>query len=72
MSRNMGIQWAASCLGFIGLALTAAPVIMLVWGQSMRRRSAYSLKKTAEVDSQVSTSVQSIDEGEVGREKGMV
>ncbi len=71
MSRNMGIQWAASCLGFIGLALTAAPVIMLIFGEGMRRRSAYSLKKTAP-DSQVSTSVQSINSEEVSREKGMV
>ncbi|KAI9719637.1 MAG: hypothetical protein M1812_003408 [Candelaria pacifica] len=66
MNRNMGIQWAASCLGFIGLALTLAPVIMLVKGEGMRRRSAYTLK-TVKEEVQSNVSMASCDTMDIQR-----
>ncbi|KAI9769577.1 MAG: hypothetical protein M1835_006693 [Candelina submexicana] len=67
MQRKMGIQWAASCLGFIGLVITLAPVIMLVKGDGMRRRSYYTLKTVkGETQSHVTTASYDSKETVVG------
>lgn len=39
--RNLGFQWASSLLGFIGLLLSLAPVMLLVWGPQIRSRSPF-------------------------------
>lgn len=38
---NLGFQWASSLLGFIGLALTFAPIILVWKGDEIRRRSPF-------------------------------
>jgi MFS family permease len=38
---NLGFQWASSLLGFIGLLVSLAPVMLLVWGPQVRRRSPF-------------------------------
>jgi hypothetical protein len=38
---NLGFPWASSLLGFIGLALTLAPVISILKGETIRARSPF-------------------------------
>ena len=38
---DLGFQWASSLLGFIALALSFAPVILLIKGRDVRRRSLF-------------------------------
>ncbi|KAJ9639541.1 hypothetical protein H2199_006576 [Coniosporium tulheliwenetii] len=38
---NLGFQWASSLLGFIGLVLSLAPVVLLWKGPQIRRRSPF-------------------------------
>jgi len=38
---NLGFQWASSLLGFIGLLLSLAPVMLLLKGTEIRRRSPF-------------------------------
>ncbi|OCK78081.1 MFS general substrate transporter [Lepidopterella palustris CBS 459.81] len=38
---TLGFHWASSLLGFIALALSFAPLILMVFGQSIRRRSIF-------------------------------
>ncbi|KUJ21968.1 MFS general substrate transporter [Mollisia scopiformis] len=38
---NLGFQWASSLLGFIALVLTLAPVILIVKGEEIRKRSPF-------------------------------
>lgn len=39
MYTNLGFQWASSVMGFIFLVLSAAPVVLIVWGRQIRARS---------------------------------
>jgi len=39
--RNLGFQWASSLLGFIGLLLSSAPVMQLLKGPEMGKRSPF-------------------------------
>lgn len=42
MFQKLGVQWAASLLGFLSLALAIIPFVCYRWGAALRRRSAYS------------------------------
>ncbi|KAK3721768.1 hypothetical protein LTR37_002933 [Vermiconidia calcicola] len=44
--RNLSFQWASSLLGFIGLLLSAVPVLLLVKGEAIRARSPFMLDAT--------------------------
>ena len=39
--NNLGFQWASSLLGFIGLALSTVPVVLLLYGPQLRKRSPF-------------------------------
>jgi MFS family permease len=41
MYTNLGFQWASSLLGFIALALSFAPVVLVLKGEAIRRRSPF-------------------------------
>lgn len=43
---NLGFQWASSLLGFIGLALSVVPVILLIKGPDIRARSPFMSEST--------------------------
>jgi len=45
---NLGYHWASSLLGFIGLVLTLAPVILLIKGPEIRRKSPFMSESTYE------------------------
>ena len=38
---GLGERWASATLGFAALALTAAPICLVVWGRKVRDRSAF-------------------------------
>ncbi len=48
--RNLGFQWSGSLIGFIALALTAAPIVLLIKGEEIRARSPFMLDATYEDD----------------------
>lgn len=54
MFTGLGINWAASLLGFVALALTPFPYIFYVYGSKIRRLSkfapAYDLKIREELE----------------------
>ncbi|EON62309.1 hypothetical protein W97_01530 [Coniosporium apollinis CBS 100218] len=37
----LGLQWASSVLGFLALVLSFAPVVLMVWGPQIRKRSPF-------------------------------
>lgn len=41
MYRSLGFQWASSLLGFVALALSFIPLILLRYGQRIRRNSPF-------------------------------
>ncbi|KAH7389845.1 multidrug transporter [Pyrenochaeta sp. MPI-SDFR-AT-0127] len=41
MYQTLGFQWASSLLGFMALALSFIPLILLKYGKSIRRRSPF-------------------------------
>jgi hypothetical protein len=41
MYTNLGFQWASSLLAFVALALSFAPVILVLRGEDIRRRSPF-------------------------------
>lgn len=43
---NLGFQWASSLLGFIGLVLSLAPVLILMRGEDIRKRSPFMREAT--------------------------
>jgi hypothetical protein len=43
---NLGFRWAGTLLGFIGLALSAAPVALLMWGDKARKSSSFMKEAT--------------------------
>lgn len=43
---NLGYGWAGSLLGFIGLALSAVPVVLVIKGPEIRRRSPFMREAT--------------------------
>jgi MFS family permease len=43
---NLGFQWASSLLGFIGLALSVVPVVLLLNGPAIRNRSPFMSEST--------------------------
>lgn len=50
MYTNLGFQWASSLLGFIGLVLTLAPVIILGKGKTLREKSPFMSVSTYDED----------------------
>jgi MFS family permease len=46
--NTLGFGWAGSLLGFVGLALSAVPVVLLFKGQEIRSRSPFMLDSTFE------------------------
>ena len=45
MYEKLGTQWASSLLGFIALALAPIPIILMIYGPELRKRSKYSPNK---------------------------
>ncbi|KAK6600063.1 major facilitator superfamily transporter [Botrytis cinerea] len=43
---NLGFQWASSLLGFVALVLSLAPVLLLVKGEEIRKRSPFMKEAT--------------------------
>lgn len=41
MYTNLGFQWASGLLGFVALALTLAPIVLLFKGQTIRKKSKF-------------------------------
>ena len=41
MYRTLGFQWAGSLLGFLALALSLVPVVLVVYGRSIRSKSPF-------------------------------
>ncbi|KAL0263160.1 hypothetical protein SLS55_002137 [Diplodia seriata] len=50
--NNLGFQWAGSLLGFVGLALSVAPVLLLLKGEEIRRRSPFMREATFDAEEQ--------------------
>lgn len=44
--QNVNYRWASTLLGFIGLVLSAVPVLLLVKGEAIRARSPFMLDAT--------------------------
>ncbi|KAI4189592.1 MAG: hypothetical protein LQ346_005092 [Caloplaca aetnensis] len=44
MYTNLGFQWASSLLGFVALALTLAPIVLLFKGETVRKKSKFIAK----------------------------
>ena len=47
MYRVLGFQWASSLLGFVALALTLAPIVLFVKGDSVRSHSKFAKKASS-------------------------
>lgn len=41
MYTNLGFQWASTLLGFVALALTLAPMVLLLKGETIRKKSKF-------------------------------
>ena len=41
MYNALGYQWASSLLGFASLALTIAPLMLMIWGEKVREKSHF-------------------------------
>ena len=41
MYTNLGYHWASSLLGFLGLLLACAPIVLLIFGRKIRARSPF-------------------------------
>lgn len=41
MYSHLGFQWASTVLAFISLALSFAPILLLIWGRQIRARSPF-------------------------------
>lgn len=39
MFENLGVQWAGTLLGCIAALLVPIPLVFLVWGKTLRRKS---------------------------------
>ena len=50
IGRNLGFHWGGSLLGFIGLLLSAVPVVLLLKGEAIRARSPFMLDATYDDD----------------------
>ncbi|KAF2808989.1 MFS multidrug transporter-like protein [Mytilinidion resinicola] len=50
---TLGYGWAGSLLGFIGLALSIVPVVLMIKGREIRRRSPFMLEATFSVEEAV-------------------
>lgn len=46
---NLGFQWASSLLGFVALVLTLAPVVLIVKGETIRKRSPFMRESTFDI-----------------------
>ncbi len=44
MYYSLGIHWASSLLGFVALALSCIPVVLLIYGRKIRNRSPFMAK----------------------------
>ncbi|KAL0261341.1 hypothetical protein SLS55_002771 [Diplodia seriata] len=45
---DLGFHWASTLLGFLSLLLSCAPVVLIVWGRGIRRRSPFMKEATLE------------------------
>jgi MFS family permease len=46
MYSNLGFQWASSLLAFVALTLSFAPIVIIMKGKDIRRRSPYMTEAT--------------------------
>lgn len=53
--ETLGYGWAGSLLGFVGLALSIVPVVLVLKGPDIRRRSPFMRESTFDVDSDEAT-----------------
>ncbi|PYH43899.1 synaptic vesicle transporter [Aspergillus saccharolyticus JOP 1030-1] len=64
---TLGYGWAGSLLGFIGLALSVVPVVLILKGPEIRRRSPFMRESTFGADEEVEVEVEKEDvEGAAG------
>lgn len=45
---NLGFHWASSLLGFLSLGLSCAPVVLIIWGRTIRHRSPFMKEAVVE------------------------
>ncbi|EKG13662.1 Major facilitator superfamily [Macrophomina phaseolina MS6] len=45
---NLGFHWASSLLGFLSLALSCAPIVLVIWGRGIRHRSPFMKEAVVE------------------------
>lgn len=48
--ENLGYGWAGTLLGFIGFAFTVVPVVLIIKGRDIRRRSPFMLEAIYDED----------------------
>lgn len=48
MYTNLGFQWASTTLGFASLLLSLAPVVLIVWGPTIRAASPFTRESCAQ------------------------
>jgi len=46
--KNLGYQWAGSLLGFLALALSVVPVVLLIKGEYLRAKSPFMASSSFE------------------------
>lgn len=50
MYRTLGFQWASSLLGFVALALSCIPLVLLRYGRRIRARSPFMVEATYDIE----------------------
>ncbi|OJJ32505.1 hypothetical protein ASPWEDRAFT_54102 [Aspergillus wentii DTO 134E9] len=63
--NNLGFGWAGSLLGFIGIALSVVPVVLVLKGPAIRRRSPFMRESTFAGDEEETEKVKTEVETEV-------
>jgi len=57
MYTRLGFNWASSVLGFLALLISVAPVVILIWGKTIRARSPFIKKAQYEIDKKEDSTV---------------
>lgn len=68
--RNLGFQWASSLLGFLAAALSTVPIILLLKGPEIRRRSPFMSESSFDDEGPEERQNSRPDDTSVGRQGG--